>query len=144
MSSRSAAARSDARNLTQADCLRTHSARVAASQKSKARCWSSRPYTLEAHVCMYRVSSRRRSGADSVRVLPARSSSSVSEAVEDATLFMVHYLQEVQGPKYVVGRAFTYIAASPDARRMFLSTAKHLLLQARPVPMDLLTLYILI
>ena len=38
MSSRSAAARSDSRNLTQADCLRTHSARVAASQKTKARC----------------------------------------------------------------------------------------------------------
>ena len=47
------------------------------------------------------------------------------------TLFMVHYLQEVQGPRYVVGRVFVTIAASPDARRMFLSTAKHLLLQAR-------------
>ena len=61
-----------------------------------------------------------------------RSSSTVSEPVEDATLFMVHYLQEVQGPKYVVGRDFVYIAATPEARRLFLSTSKHLLLQARP------------
>ena len=58
----------------------------------------------------------------------------MSEAVEDATLFMVHYLQEVQGPKYVVGRDFVHIAATPEARRLFLSTSKHLLLQARYLP----------
>mmetsp|Transcript_3876 Transcript_3876/g.11224 ORF Transcript_3876/g.11224 Transcript_3876/m.11224 type:complete len:437 (-) Transcript_3876:486-1796(-) len=57
------------------------------------------------------------------------SGSSVSEVMEDAVLFMVHYLQEVQGPKYVVGRNFAYIAATPEARRLFLSTAKHLILQ---------------
>ena len=50
--------------------------------------------------------------------------------MEDAILFMVHYLQEVQGPKYVVGRDIAAIAASPENRRLFLSTAKHLLLQA--------------
>lgn len=48
---------------------------------------------------------------------------------------MVHYLQEVQGPKYVVGRDIASIAATPEARRLFLSTAKYLLLQVRtPVP----------
>jgi hypothetical protein len=67
-------------------------------------------------------------------VILHRSSSTVSEPVEDATLFMVHYLQEVQGPKYVVGRDFVYIAATPEARRLFLSTSKHLLLQARSRP----------
>lgn len=51
--------------------------------------------------------------------------------MEDAILFMVHYLQEVQGPKYVVGRDIASIAATPEARRLFLSTAKYLLLQAR-------------
>lgn len=55
--------------------------------------------------------------------------STVSEPVEDAILFMVHYLQEVQGPKYVVGRDIASIAATPEARRLFLSTAKYLLLQ---------------
>lgn len=55
--------------------------------------------------------------------------SSVSEVMEDAVLFMVHYLQEVQGPKHVVGREFAYIAATPEGRRLFLSTAKHLILQ---------------
>ena len=44
---------------------------------------------------------------------------------------MVHYLQEVQGPKYVVGRDSAFIAATPEARRLFLSTAKYLLQQAR-------------
>ena len=67
------------------------------------------------------------------RMLP-RSNSTVSEAVEDATLFMVHYLQEVQGPKHVVGRDFVYIAATPEARRLFLATSKHLLLQVLPPP----------
>jgi hypothetical protein len=57
------------------------------------------------------------------------SNSSVSEAMEDAVLFMVRYLQEVQGPKHVVGRDFAYIAATPEARRLFLSTARHLMLQ---------------
>lgn len=57
------------------------------------------------------------------------SGSSVSEVMEDAVLFMVHYLQEVQGPKHVVGRDFAYIAATPEGRRLFLSTAKHLILQ---------------
>ncbi len=91
------------------------------------------------HVYVHGVLSEQCSGADSARLPRACSSSSVSEAVEDATLFMVHYLQEVQGPKYVVGRDFAYIAAAPDARRMFLSTAKHLLLQARvPRPQGLL------
>ncbi len=47
MSSRSAAARGgDSRNLTQADCLRTHSARAAASVRDKARCQSLWLYTL--------------------------------------------------------------------------------------------------
>lgn len=46
-------------------------------------------------------------------------------------LFMVRYLQEVQGPKHVVGRDFAYIAATPEARRLFLSTARHLMLQVR-------------
>ena len=55
--------------------------------------------------------------------------STVSEPVEDAVLFMVHYLQEVQGPKYVVGRDVAFIAATPEARRLFLSTVKHVLLQ---------------
>jgi hypothetical protein len=55
--------------------------------------------------------------------------SSVSEAMEDAVLFMVRYLQEVQGPKHVVGRDFAYIAATPEARRLFLATARHLMLQ---------------
>ena len=49
---------------------------------------------------------------------------------------MVHYLQEVQGSKYVVGRNFVYIAATPEARRLFLSTSKHLLLQACPCNED--------
>ncbi len=49
--------------------------------------------------------------------------------MEDAVLFMVRYLQEVQGPKHVVGRDFAYIAATPEARRLFLSTARHLMLQ---------------
>ncbi len=53
----------------------------------------------------------------------------MSEAMEDAVLFMVRYLQEVQGPKHVVGRDFAYIAATPEARRLFLSTARHLMLQ---------------
>jgi hypothetical protein len=54
--------------------------------------------------------------------------------MEDAVLFMVRYLQEVQGPKHVVGRDFAYIAATPEARRLFLSTARHLMLQVgRPV-----------
>lgn len=46
-------------------------------------------------------------------------------------LFMVRYLQEVQGPKHVVGRDFAYIAATPEARRLFLATARHLMLQVR-------------
>ena len=51
--------------------------------------------------------------------------------MEDAVLFMVRYLQEVQGPKHVVGRDFAYIAATPEARRLFLATARHLMLQVR-------------
>lgn len=35
----------------------------------------------------------------------------------------------MQGPKHVVGRDFVYIAATPEGRRLFLSTAKHLILQ---------------
>lgn len=61
--------------------------------------------------------------------MPFLRCSSVSEAMEDAVLFMVRYLQEVQGPKHVVGRDFAYIAATPEARRLFLSTARHLMLQ---------------
>lgn len=54
---------------------------------------------------------------------------SVSEAMEDAVLFMVRYLTEIQGPKCVVGRKFELIAGSPDQRRLFLSTARHLMMQ---------------
>ena len=59
-------------------------------------------------------------------------SSTVSEPVEDAVLFMVHYLQEVQGPKHVVGRDFVYIAATPEARRLFLCTGQYLFRQVCP------------
>ena len=66
-------------------------------------------------------------------LLPSACSTTVSEAMEDAVLFMVQYLQDVQGPKHVVGRNFNYVAATPEARRLFLSTARHLMLQVQGV-----------